>query len=89
MKYDIRLTDQSIKDLSRLSSSIAKRITDKLEELRSSENPMLCAKSLVGDLQGLYRFRIGDYRAIFRKDANGILTVLFILRVQHRKDVYK
>jgi len=34
---------------------------------------------------GTYRFRIGDYRAIFDLEGNEIV----VLRVGHRRDIYK
>ncbi|MBP6881235.1 MAG: hypothetical protein KBC35_01275 [Candidatus Pacebacteria bacterium] len=36
-----------------------------------------------------YRYRIGDYRAIFSVAADGTITLLTILSVKHRKDVYR
>jgi len=37
-----------------------------------------------------YRFRVGDYRVVFRLDPqNQQLVVLVVLRVRHRKEVYK
>ena len=36
-----------------------------------------------------FRYRIGNYRAIFRKDDQGNFVFLVILKVGHRKEVYK
>ena len=43
---------------------------------------------LSGQLGGLFRFRIGDYRAIFRPDSRGQIVILLILRVGHRSEIY-
>ncbi len=50
-------------------------------------HPKLRTKPLTGKLVGFYSFRLSkDYRVIF-KFAEG--KVIVLLRVKHRKDVYK
>jgi mRNA interferase RelE/StbE len=88
MGYTIQLTEHAGHDLSNLSEVVAKRITNKLKEIRSSPNPMRFAKSLTGEFKGLYRFRIGDYRILLRKEPSGELIILLVLRIKHRRDVY-
>ena len=44
-------------------------------------------KSLQGEFKGLFRLRLRTYRIIYEKQ-NGKLIIL-VLRVSHRKDVYK
>ena len=49
-------------------------------------NPKIYGKPLVGELKGLWRLRIGDYRVIYqiRKTERAVL----ILKVGHRREVY-
>lgn len=89
MEYSIQLTEHAERDLSKLGLSVAKRITNKLKQIRASENPMFFAKALTGELKGFYRFRIGDDRAVFRQNSDGSLIILLILRIKHRKKVYE
>lgn len=89
MRFFIQLTDRAEDDFKDLSHSIAKRIAGKINEIRKSEDPMYFAKALTGTLKGLYRFRIGDYRVIFKKESDGTLIILLILRIKHRKEVYE
>ena len=42
-------------------------------------------KALKGDHKGLFSLRIGTYRIIYTYNSNNIL----ILKIGHRKDVYK
>ncbi|MBI2024813.1 MAG: type II toxin-antitoxin system RelE/ParE family toxin [Candidatus Harrisonbacteria bacterium] len=50
-------------------------------------HPRLHTKPLHGKLAGFYSFRIGrDYRAVFKFLDN---KKIFLLRVKHRKEVYK
>lgn len=77
------------KDLSRLDRSVAIKIIKKVKELTDEENPLSHAKPLTAKLSGLYRFRIGDYRAIFSVDKDGTFTMIIILHIAHRKDIYR
>ncbi len=43
-------------------------------------------KKLKGQLEGLYRYRIGDYRLFYKIDAKGMLV--FILDIYDRKSAY-
>ena len=58
-------------------------VFSKLKELRT--NPEI-GKPLVGRLSGLWRLRIGKYRAIYQIRKNEL--IVFVLRVGHRKNVY-
>jgi len=62
---------------------VKKRIGKALE--RYSEKPLKHASALINTTLGMYRFRIGDYRAIFDIDKENIV----VLRVGHRKDIYR
>ncbi len=88
MKYKLLLTKKAKNDFSSLEKIIQKRIAKKLKFYVADENPLKHAKKLKDSRLGEYRFRIGDYRAIFDIDKKGNITLLLILRVKHRKDVY-
>ncbi len=50
---------------------------------------MYFAKKLKGFKIATYRFRVGVYRVIFRKDQKTKrLVILTVLRVAHRREVY-
>ncbi len=59
------------------------RAVDDAEDPEALKNNI---KRLKGDLEDLYRLRVGRYRIIFRK--NGKELVILIVRIGHRKDVY-
>jgi len=88
-KYRLLYTSTALKQLQKLDLSVAGRITSKIEQLTNNDQPLLSAKSLQGELAGKYRYRIGDYRAIFSIDNKGVITLLTILNISHRKDIYK
>lgn len=83
MKYRLVYTHRAIKDIRRLEPAVKKRIGKTL--LRYEEDPLKYAVRLTESKLGTYRFRIGDYRAIF--DLEGVEIV--VLRVGHRRDIYK
>ncbi len=88
-KLLLAYTVRAQKDLSQLDKKVAKRITDKIFENAHMVQPLTRASTLTGEFSGLYRYRIGDYRVIFKYDKNGVLCILTVLRVAHRKDVYE
>ena len=89
MKCSWKYTTKATKDLKRLNQTIAQRIVKKIRDFCSSPDPMQHSQPLPGIFQGLYRFRIGDYRVVFRKKKSGQVIILLILRIKHRKDIYE
>ena len=81
--YKILFTNRSLKDLENIDTSTQKRIAAKLKEY--SAEPLKYSKKLSNSNLGSYRFRIGDYRVIFDIDKENIV----ILRIGHRKNIYK
>jgi len=86
--YKIIYIKKAINDLKGLEPGIARRIVKKIHFFSCQENPLAYAKKLSQPEIGQYRFRIGDYRALFDIDANGRIQILMILRIKHRKDIY-
>jgi mRNA interferase RelE/StbE len=82
------VTKHALDDLVKLEKKEAVRIASKIKQNSELANPLLRAKALSGVLAGIYRYRIGDYRALFEIDARGKITILTVLRIKHRKEVY-
>lgn len=89
MKYKPVYTKNAFSDLESLNKKDAKRILEKIAYFCGQSNPLKHAKKLKYPKFGTYRFRIGDYRAIFDVDSKGQVQILLILTIKHRKDVYK
>ena len=83
MKYEVRWTENSLKQLGKLDKSVAKRIVDKVEFI--SEDPFTHVQRLRG--LGLYRLRVGDYRVIMSIERGKM--VVFVLEVGHRSVIYR
>lgn len=87
--WAIQLADSAKKQLAKLAKKNpqqAQRILDYLKELQTLENPRDRGKGLVGDLSGMWRYRIGDYRIICHID-NGELLIT-ALELGHRREIY-
>jgi len=72
-------------DLDSLTPAVRERIGKKLKYFVETGEPLKFAERLTSRRDGDYRFRVGDYRIIFTFDGKTI----YILRVQHRRDVYR
>lgn len=89
MRYSLRWDLDATQDLHALPKNIKTTILDKVEWFCKQIDPLHFAKPLSGKLRDLYRFRIGDYRAVFEIFPDGEIRILNILSVKHRKDVYR
>ena len=83
MAFNIVYKKSVHRDLKKLSKSEADRILDQIEKELSKKpesNPVL-----KGQFAGLRKFRVGEYRVIYAL----LRTDVLILRIGHRKSVYK
>lgn len=71
------------RDVRKIDKPAAKRIRDILES--KLQQNFSVGEPLRGDLAGLFKLRVGDYRVVYAKTKEGIL----VLRIRHRKDVYR
>lgn len=89
MDYKLVYTKNSQKDLRKLDETVVKRILQKVDEYSKLKDPMAKAKKLKNFEVPTYRFRVGDYRVVFRLDKEKQkLVIPVVLRVAHRKEVY-
>lgn len=80
----VKWSDDALRDLEKLDSVIAERIVAKTIWLEESFSKIV-PEMLRRDLKGLYKLRIGDYRAAY--SING--EIVTIEMVGHRRDVYR
>lgn len=83
--FNFEFKEKAVKEIERLSPEIRERILKKLKFYSLQENSLRFAEKLKDCKFGEYRFRIGDYRAIFDVDNHTIV----ILKFGHRRDIYK
>ncbi len=85
MAYKLLFDDKVTKDLKNIDKSWQKKILEAIKT-KLLENPYI-GKKLVGDLSSYYRYRVNDYRVIYEIIEDEIILV--IIKIKHRKDVYK
>jgi len=83
MSYTLLYTKSAVRDIHKLDIVAKKRIKKKLEEF-VTDSPFY-AKKLVHSAIGSYRWRVGNYRIVFDIDGKNVV----ILRIGHRKEIYK
>ena len=54
---------------------------------KKTPDPRLHGKALKGNLKGIWRYRVGDYR-LFASIEEDIITIS-IFEIGHRRDIYK
>jgi mRNA interferase RelE/StbE len=85
-KYSVQLSKRAHKDFQKLDPSLQKPIHQALIKLTTSRTPQQF-KSLKGKSIAQYRLRVGDYRILY--DVYDEDYVVLILRLGHRKDIYR
>ncbi|HTW92192.1 MAG TPA: type II toxin-antitoxin system RelE/ParE family toxin [bacterium] len=86
MAFRARLLDAAARDLARLDRPEARRIVQRINWLASNLGTIR-PEALGGDLAGLYKLRVGDYRVIYELlDGDQILLVHVI---GHRREIYR
>jgi mRNA interferase RelE/StbE len=88
LAWTIEFLPSAEKELAKLGRAEAKRIIQTLRtRIAVRADPRELGSALAGDLGGLWRWRIGDYRVIARIEDERI-TIL-VVRVAHRREVYR
>ena len=87
--WTIELTAAARKNLEKIGHSDGKRIRKFLtDRLTSSTDPRQHGKALSGkEFEGLWRYRVGDYRIICELQDNRL--VVLIIEIGHRREVYR
>ena len=86
MNYKFISTIKFKEDLSKLDNSVVKTILKYIKKLELSDNLKAYGKELGGNMAGLYRFRINNYR-IITKFESGKFTIEG-LAAGHRRNIY-
>ena len=88
MAWTVEFQISAKKELDKLDRTIRLRIVDFLRyRVATSEDPRRLGKALKGDKGELWRYRVGDYRAICRIEDERLIVL--VLHVGHRSSVYR
>ena len=87
MKYDVEYSKTAMNTIKKMDSSTSNLIRTWIEKnLMNTENPRIKGKVLTGDLKGLWRYRVGDYRIL--AEIQDTKIVILILDIGHRSKIY-
>lgn len=85
--YKIKILESVEKDFRKMDKQTVRVLKNWIvKNLVGVEDPRIKGKPLKGNLHGIWRYRVGDYR-LFTKIEDDIMTI-FLFDVGHRKDIY-
>jgi mRNA interferase RelE/StbE len=88
MSWTYNFTERALKQVKKLDPQTQKRIIDFLEaRIGGTENPRQWGKQLKGELNNIWRYRVGDYRILCQ--LQGEVLIVLVVDVAHRRDVYR
>ena len=86
--YKVIKTDDFVNDFKKLDNSVKINIFENtLKKLELSDNPKAYGKLLSGELSGLYRFRINNYRLITKIEDQKL--IIYALGLGIRSKIYE
>ena len=83
--YEVFLERRAERDLKKLSAELFYRMIPHLKSLSENPKPSGCHK--ITGSKSDWRIRIGDYRVIY--EINEREKAVKVMRIRHRKDVYR
>ena len=85
-KYTVTILPSALRNIQSLPQNVCQRIRDKIDSLAENPRPH-GGKSLQGSQKCHLRLRVGDYRIIYRVEADRLLVL--VVAVGHRREVYR
>jgi len=83
-KYRVEIKKSAVKEIKKLPKQYLKHVLSKIAALAENPRPEGCIK-LTNDNK--YRIRVGNYRVLYQ--IYDELIVVVVVKVAHRKNVYK
>jgi mRNA interferase RelE/StbE len=89
MAYNVELSAEVDRELGKLDAQQAKRILKFLyERVSKLDDPRSIGQALHGSRLGeFWKYRVGDYRLICKIEDDRL--IMLVLRVGHRKEIYR
>ncbi|MGB6540776.1 MAG: type II toxin-antitoxin system RelE/ParE family toxin [Xanthobacteraceae bacterium] len=85
--WRVEFDADAARELRKLGAAAERAIVRYLRQrIATAENPRRFGKPLTGDLKGLWRYRVGDYRMVAAIGDDRFIVL--IVTVRHRREVY-
>jgi mRNA interferase RelE/StbE len=85
--YEVELLPKAEKTFVHADAVLAQKLARCFRLLEADPLRHPNVKPLVGQLKGLFRFRVGDYRVLYRIDLKK--KIVYVVRIVHRKEAYE
>ncbi len=85
--YKVRLLPPAQRFYAKIERPLAKKLARCFEQLEHEPRRHSNIKPLNGKLAGYYRYRVGDYRVVYRIDDRD--RVIIVTIIAHRREVYE
>lgn len=84
IEYQIELSRNAQKELANIPETFRSKVTDLINKIA---NAPFAGKKLKGEYDGYWSMRAWPYRVIYK--IKELEVVIFIIKIRHRKDVYR
>ena len=84
MIFSLQIKTSAARELARIDKPQRTRLIEAIDRL--TENPHR-GQQMKGELTGLRRIRVGDYRVIYEIDAGRL--IILVIRIGHRREIYR
>jgi len=84
MPYSVRIKASAAKELAAIDIPERRRLVEAIDRLGTDP---LRGAALKGDLTGLRRIRVGDYRVVYELRQQELIVL--VVRVARRREVYR
>ena len=87
-QWRVEFDPDAARDLRKLGHEARRLILRYLRErIATADNPRRFGHALTGDLKGLWRYRVGDFRIVAKIEDDSFIVL--VLTVGQRRDVYE
>ena len=84
--YQIRIQDSAARELAQLDRQVARRAVKRIRWLAANVEAVK-PDALSGELAGLYKLRVGDYRVVY--EVLHAEQVIVVHLIGHRREIYR
>jgi mRNA interferase RelE/StbE len=85
--YKVQLSKDAVKYYKKSNIIIKKQLNECFKSLEENPNKNKNIKKLHGELDGLFRYRVGSIRVIYKIDNEKIIVC--VVTIGNRGDIYK
>jgi mRNA interferase RelE/StbE len=88
LTWQVEFDERARRDLRKLHTTIQNRILTFLRlRVVTEGSPRLYGETLKGDMAGLWKYRVGDYRIVC--EIHDEEATVFVVRIGHRREIYR